>query len=333
MPRESKNNVIGKRGLVIPNDPQTDLNNSIENRPRQSGANGRPKVAVTIVVLTQDEEINLPECLRSVLAVTDDCHVLDSGSTDRTIEIAKQMGVTVHFNRFTGFGDQRNWAIDHIHHRYDWVLHLDADERLTDEFVDELTQIVRSVPDAAGFFVPNKMMFDKRWLRYSSGYPIYQVRLFHRHRLRFENRGHGQAEITSGKIGRMRQPYLHFAFSKGLEQWFVKHVRYAQAEAIAAVMTRKPIISEVKTILCGPQVERRRACKRLSWRLPCRGLLRQFELLILRRGILDGRPGLTYARMMAVYETMTGVFITEVRSTASSEFSVYRNKASEDVDK
>lgn len=323
--------VICEPTLVTHNDPQLEPRYLIGDRPDQSDGSCRAKVAVTIVVLTQDEESNLPSCLRSVLAISDDCHVLDSGSSDRTIEIARAMGATVHFNPFTGFGDQRNWAIDHIPHRYDWVLHLDADERLTDEFVIELAEIIRSMPDTAGFFVPNKLMFGKKWLKYSSGYPIYQVRLFHRQRLRFENRGHGQAEVTTGKIGRMQQPYLHYAFSKGLENWFVKHAKYAKAEALAAKAERTSILSEMKSLFFGPQIERRRALKRISWRLPCRGFLRQFELLILRRGLLDGRSGLIYAKMIAAYETMTAVFIASGHSNQPASSLHVEGKPAQDV--
>lgn len=260
-------------------------------------------VPVTVIVLTLDEEANVRECLTSAQAFSDDVHVLDSGSTDATVAIARSMGVAIHHNRFTGFGDQRNWAIDHIPHRYDWVLHLDADERPTEDFLAELQQIVASSPAESGFFVPNKLMLGERWLRRCSGYPVYQVRLFHRRQLRFANHGHGQREVADGTLGYMREPYLHFAFSKGLVAWMEKHARYAAAEA-ALADAECGLAAELHRCLTGDAVARRRAMKRLSFRLPARPLLRMLEILLLRRGLLDGRAGWTYARMMAAYEAM-----------------------------
>src|SRR6476660_5861652 len=148
-------------------------------------------IPITIVILTQDEELNLAGCLDSVAGACDDIHVVDSGSKDNTIEIAHERGVAVHVHEFSGFGDQRNWSIDNIAHKYEWVFHLDADERFTPELAHEIDLILRRHPTEAGFYVANKLMLGESWLRYSSGYPVYQVRLFHRQRLRFANHGHG----------------------------------------------------------------------------------------------------------------------------------------------
>ncbi len=135
---------------------------------------------LTLVILTQDEEKNLPECLRSVIGRVADIHVLDSGSTDGTVALARGFGVPVHVHPFAGFGQQRNWAIDNIPHAHRWVLHLDADERMTPDLEAELRRLLTADPSEAGFYVPSKLMLDGRWLRHSSGYPVYQVRLFDR---------------------------------------------------------------------------------------------------------------------------------------------------------
>src|SRR5690606_28990491 len=106
---------------------------------------------VTIVILTKNEQHDLPACLASIMPYTDDCIVLDSGSDDGTVEIARAAAVPVYVNPFSGFGDQRNWAIDRIPHRYDWALHLDADERITPAFAAELKSLLASNPTEAGF--------------------------------------------------------------------------------------------------------------------------------------------------------------------------------------
>lgn len=259
----------------------------------------------SIVVLTYNEEKHLGECLKNCLRYTPDVHVLDSFSADGTVAIASDLATSVSQNVFTGFGDQRNHAIETIETAYPWTLHLDADERLTDVFVDELRETVRRNPSEAGFYVPNKLMFAGRWLKYTSGYPYYQLRFFHRERMRFANQGHGQLElpIDGGRIGTISEPYLHFSFQNGLAHWFSKHAGYAVREAAsadAATSTGKALIDLIR----GTALQRQRALKVLSRRMPLRRWLRLAHTLIWNRGILDGRAGITYARMLATYDEM-----------------------------
>lgn len=264
---------------------------------------------LTIVVLTRDEEVNLPGCLDSLAGVSDDVHVLDSGSTDGTVEIALRRGAAVHEHPFESFGRQRNWAIDNIPHRYEWAFHLDADERFTPELAAELDRVLGRKPTEAGFYVASKLMFGQRWLRYSGEYPAWQVRLFHRERLRFVDAGHGQSEQTSGELGRLRSPYLHFPFAKGLEEWFRKHVRYARLEAEQHGARTASLGADLGQLLRGAGLARRRAAKRLSYRVPARGALRMLYLLVWKRGLLDGRAGIAYARMKSIYESMAATFL------------------------
>lgn len=256
---------------------------------------------ISLVVLTHNEARNVAGCLDSAAGFSDR-HVLDSGSADDTCEIATRHGATVHHNPFTGFGDQRNWAIDRIDTRHDWQLHLDADERLTPEAIAEMAAAVSRDGGLGGFYVPSKLMFAGRWLRYAGGYPTYQVRLFHKGRLRFCNHGHGQREVTNAPLGRLREPYLHFAFSHGLDRWFAKHAIYARREAEQAVGEAGG--SGWSGLVSADPVRRRRALKHLAYRLPCRYLLRLAYMLVVQRAIFDGPAGVTYAHMMATYEAM-----------------------------
>lgn len=261
-------------------------------------------VPISIVILTYNEEVNLADCLESLKAISD-VHVLDSGSTDQTLAIAKRNNVKTYFNPFSGFGQQRNWAIKNIETKHPWVLHLDADERMTPELLEEIEVVLAARPSVGGFHVPNKLIFCGRWLKYSSGYPTYQVRLFHSQRLRFTDYGHGQREETNFGLGRLTQPYLHLAFSKGLDSWFAKHAKYARLEAEQAMRElEKP--SSI-SLFSFDGVERRRALKRLAYRLPFRSTLRFLYMLLINRAILDGWAGITYARMVAIYESMMSV--------------------------
>src|SRR5688572_16403049 len=226
-------------------------------RPTPARASTLP---VSVVILTYNEETNIADCLRSC-AWCDDVHVVDSGSTDRTCEIAREMGAHVHIHPFKSFGDQRNWAIDSIDHKHDWVFHLDADERFTPELVGEMRQVLADHPGDAGFYVPHKLMFMGRWLRYAEGgYPIYQMRLFHKARMRFHDYGHGQREATTGRVGMLHRPYLHFNFSKGLDDWIDKHNRYSALEAAEAFALLSGKATDAHSAF-GNAVERRRFFK------------------------------------------------------------------------
>ena len=265
-----------------------------------------------MVVLTLNEEINVADCIRS-LAGCDDVHVLDSGSTDRTREIAAGLGAGVHVNRFESFGKQRNSAIDHIPLRHDWVLHLDADERLTPEGLAELRQVVASAPPHAGWYLPSKLVFMGRWLKRAGGYPTYQMRFFHKGRMRFMDYGHGQRELTQGEIGTLREPYLHLAFSKGLDDWLAKHNRYSTQEAAQAIeVCRQPI--PWGDLASRDGLRRRRALKALAYRLPFRSWIRWWWMALVKGGILEGRAGLTYVSLVTTYERMTAIKIAWMKA-------------------
>jgi acetyltransferase-like isoleucine patch superfamily enzyme len=268
--------------------------------PRSAWAGRRPPVSV--VILTLNEEANIAECIASC-AWCDDVHVLDSGSEDRTREIAESMGATVHTHAFESFGKQRNWAIDNIPLRHDWVFHLDADERFTPELVAEMEMLLRDNPPDEGFHCPSRLMFMGRWLKRAGAYPTYQMRLFHKGRLRFKDYGHGQREDTEQRLRRLKQPYLHYNFSKGLYDWVDKHNRYSTLEALQIVNASGQQLSLGKVFSNDP-VERRRAWKELGYRAPLRPAIRWFVTLFVQGGILEGRAGWTYAQLLATYERM-----------------------------
>src|SRR5262245_36203387 len=112
--------------------------------------------ACSVVILTYNEEANLGPCLDS-LGAFDDVHVVDSGSTDATVDQARRRGVAVYTHPFTSFGAQRNWAIDNVTARHRWVLHIDADERVTPELVGEIARTVAADPPEGGFQVPSRL--------------------------------------------------------------------------------------------------------------------------------------------------------------------------------
>jgi glycosyltransferase involved in cell wall biosynthesis len=261
-------------------------------------------VPVSVLILTLNEELNIQACL-SALRGFDDILVLDSFSTDRTVQIAEAMGARTHRRAFDNFAGQRNFALEQLGFKHEWVLHLDADEVLTAELRDEIQRAIQN-PACDAYRVPSRLMFLGQWLRYSGMYPTYQVRLGRKDKLRFVQVGHGQREtLDPQRIGTLKNAYLHHSFSKGLPDWFERHNRYSTDEAREAVARRQDgrEIDWIGLASLEP-TRRRRAFKDLSAVLPFRPLLRFLYMYVLRLGFLDGRAGWTYCRMLAIYEFM-----------------------------
>jgi glycosyltransferase involved in cell wall biosynthesis len=275
-----------------------------------------PTPPVSVVVLTHDEEGNIADCLRSC-AWSDDVHVVDSGSRDRTCAIAGALGAKVHHHPFTSFGAQRNWAIDQVPCRHPWHFHLDADERFTAPLVREVFE--RLGPDgrgtsAAAFRVPSRMIFMGQWIRHSSGYPAYQVRLFRAGACRFLDFGHGQRESASGPIETLTCPYVHYGFSKGLVDWLLKHNAYSDREANEGFAARRHPLHVLPNLWSHDRTVRRRAFKDLSYHLKARSWYRFIYDYYLRLGLFDGHVGFSYCAMIAMYEHWTELKMRERES-------------------
>ena len=258
---------------------------------------------ISVLILTLNEEVNIEGCLDSV-AWADDALVLDSGSTDDTVPLARSKGARVMHRPFDSFADQRNYGLQHGDLQHDWVLHLDADERVAPPLHRELQRVVRHGEHDA-FRVPSKLIFQGQWLKHAGMYPTYQIRFGKREALTFTQVGHGQrGDLSPDRIGTLKEPLLHYAFSKGITDWFERHNRYSTDEARHALNVRTESVDWSGLVSSDAQ-RRRRALKDLSYRLPLRPLLRFLYMYIGKRGFLDGRAGFDYCVMLAVYEYMT----------------------------
>lgn len=270
---------------------------------------------ISVLILTFNEEINLPRCLDSV-KWADDVLVLDSFSTDRTLELAEAAGARLLQHPFKNFADQRNYGLTHGDLKHEWVLHLDADEVVTPELQRELANVAAGGQKEA-YRIASKMIFQGRWLKYSGLYPSYQVRFGKRDRLDFVQVGHGQREkLEPALVGTLREPLLHFSFAKGIQDWLERHNRYSTAEAEQFWKS-----AGVQTVdwpgLWGNAARRRRALKQLSGFLPCRPTLRFLYMYLFRLGFLDGRAGFAYCRLLAIYEYFIILKICELRQRAN----------------
>lgn len=267
---------------------------------------------VSVLLITHNEAVNLPGCL-AALSWCDDILVLDSGSTDATVEIARALGARVAHRPFDDFAAQRNYGLQHGAFRHEWVLHLDADEIVTPEFVRALDAL--QPPSGIDCYrVPSKLMLLGQWLRHAGMYPVYQVRLGHRDRMRFRMVGHGQQEDTPpSRVGVFPEPYLHYSFSHGIRRWLHKHVQYADDEARVLVAQRRGIPPAHFAGGEDDEMHRRRAAKRRAAKIPLilRAPARFAYVYFMRQGFRDGRAGLVYAAMLSVYEGMITAFAYE----------------------
>lgn len=268
---------------------------------------------ISVLILTRNEERNLPACLASV-AWCDDVVVLDSLSTDRTAELARAAGARVFARAFTDFAGQRNWAHAEVAFRHGWVFHLDADERFTPELRAECAAVAARADDTHdGWLVAPKMFFQGRWIPHCTDYPAYQARLVRAHGFRFVQVGHGQREAPEMRVGRLAASYTHDLSACSYDEWREKHERYAREEA-AEIRAHPATVGELfRRVRAGPRLERRRALKRLWFRLPFRPVLRFFYQYGWRLGCLDGRAGLAYCRRLSQYE---GLIARELRRPA-----------------
>lgn len=255
---------------------------------------------ISILILTLNEEVNIADCLSSV-EWADDVLVLDSGSEDRTVEIAKDKGARVMHRPFDNFATQRNYGLQEGNLQHDWVLHLDADERVPQKLRHELQREVRSDGQDA-YRVPSKLIFQGRWLKHAGMYPTYQIRFGRRDALTFTQVGHGQrGDLSVEQVGTLDEPLLHHAFSKGITDWVERHNRYSTDEAQHALESKADSV-DWNVLVSGDPQARRRALKDLSYRLPFRSLLRFLYVYVWEMGFLDGRPGFDYAVLLSFYE-------------------------------
>jgi glycosyltransferase involved in cell wall biosynthesis len=257
---------------------------------------------ISIFIPVKNEEKNLEECLRSV-AWSDDIHVLDSGSTDATAEIARRFGANLTQRNAEGMfgGDEsahKNWAIRALTFKYPWVLHIDADERVTPELANSIPRAIANPGRNVAFRIQRRDFWGSRWLRHiqvTSTYP----RLFRPEYLHYE-RLINPVSVINGPSGNLSGYLDHFPFSKGIDHWISRHNEYSTLEAKQIIAGERPFT--LRGLLSRDRGERRRNQKAFFYRLPVRPLLKFMFLYIAKRGFLDGSEGFQYALLQSFYE-------------------------------
>lgn len=258
---------------------------------------------ISVLILTKNEQQDLPDCLRSV-AWADDIHVYDSYSDDDTVAIALRSGAVVTQRVFDNWAAHQNWGLANIPFRYPWVLYIDADERVTPELKTSIEEVLRGPEANVAFRVRRRDFLDERWLKYSQASPFY-MRLFRPGKMRYE-RLVNPVSIPDGPVGNISGYLDHYPFSKGITHWLNRHNSYSTFEAVQISENRDANVpfNIIQAFSGGNFNQRRYHQKELFYRLPCRPLLKFALLYFFKRGFLDGRPGFTYACLQSIYEYM-----------------------------
>jgi glycosyltransferase involved in cell wall biosynthesis len=264
---------------------------------------------ISILIYTKNEQQDLLGCLESV-AWSNDIHVYDSMSTDETVVIAERFGAKITQrdygdNNLLFGGDEsehRNWALQNIDFKYEWIYHADADERVTPELLVAMKTAIENRKDCVAFRVRRRDYFLGRWLEHVTPSP-FNIRLFKRTKMKYE-RAINPLVVVDGKVGNLDAHFNHYSFSKGIEHWIEKHNQYSTLEALQIIENRSAEVewSLVKAFTESDRNLRRFHQKELFYRLPFRPLIKFLLLYVVKRGFLDGRAGFTYAVLQSIYE-------------------------------
>ncbi|MBW4417996.1 MAG: glycosyltransferase family 2 protein [Myxacorys californica WJT36-NPBG1] len=282
------------------------------------------KVPVSVLIPAKNEEANLPACLESV-ARADEVFVVDSQSSDRSADISQKYGATLVQFQFNGrWPKKKNWSLENLPFRNEWVLIVDCDERITPELWEEIEAAIAQ-SDHDGYYLNRRVFFLGQWIRYGGKYPDWNLRLFRHTKGRYENlntediRNTGDNEVHEhvvlpGKVGYLKNDMLHIDF-KDLYHWLERHNRYSnwEAQVYLNVLNGKGDSGTIGANLFGNAVQRKRFLKKIWVRLPFKPFLRFVLFYFIRLGFLDGKAGYTYGRLLSQYEYQIGVKLYELQ--------------------
>ncbi|MEQ8768898.1 MAG: glycosyltransferase family 2 protein [Phycisphaerales bacterium] len=277
---------------------------------------------VSIFIQTLDEEDNLPGLFDS-LEGFDDVVVLDSLSKDRTKEIAQERGARWFERPYDGRGPHQNWAMDNIEFEHRWVFYLDADERMTPELRAEIERIAdawdsgemsKEKNSPVAYWCGRKNMFRGRWLKHAMP-PGHIMRFFQPPHIRFARLAN-PVPTVDGETGYLKEHFIHYNFSKGLNEWIQRHNRYSTYEAKETIRALNEQPLKLGNLFSSDSMTRRLELKNLSFRVPFRPTLKFLYFYFFKLGLLDGRAGYTYCRLQQMYEWQIVIKVQEMQREA-----------------
>jgi glycosyltransferase involved in cell wall biosynthesis len=250
---------------------------------------------LTIIILTFNEENNIQDCLKSIEDVPANVFVVDSYSTDSTLEILSDKKIRYAQHTFANYAIQRNWAQENDPFKSSWVLHMDADERLTPELRDWLINDFYLYKGIDGFIFSRRAVFMGKWIRFGGHYPNYHLILFKKSSGKCEDKAYDQHFVCQGRKKIIYRKDIINILSDNLENFINRHNHWSLLEAIETIKEIKS--GEVKSTLTGNPIERRRWFKKNMFeRMPLflRSICYFIYRFFFRLGFLDGKKGLVF---------------------------------------
>jgi len=261
-------------------------------------------VDLTVVILTLNEEKNLPYALENVVGWAKHVYVLDSGSTDKTVQIAEKAGAKVFYRKFDTYARQRNYAIKELPIETEWMMFLDADEYILPELKEEIAETLAKNPEENGFYLRRRFHFMGRWIRHGGYYPVILLRLFRTEHASVV-RDINEQIVVEGKTGHLKHDFVD-ENRKGIYDWIEKHNRYSSFEAQELLNYDKRKAERQKDDYArffGTQPQRKRWIKENIRNRMIPPLARPFVYFtyryFIKMGFLDGREGFIYFMMHA----------------------------------
>jgi glycosyltransferase involved in cell wall biosynthesis len=291
----------------------------VEELRKAASAIAVARLPVSVIIPVRNEAKNLPRCLQALRDVGE-VFVIDSQSTDNTVELARSHGAqVVQFHYQGGWPKKRQWAMDTLPIAYEWILLLDADELLTPALAEEIRVAIQN-PAVDGYSILLRTWFLGRVLRYGD-VGLWKLSLFRRGKGRYECRLKQQDAsmadmevhehvVVEGATARLRNPLIHHNV-ESLSRYIQKHDEYSNWEC--RVLSRPEDDQELPRSLLEPQARRRRWLKRKLFAVPGSPVLLFLYRYVLRLGFLDGVPGLIYCGFQAVQMFHTKAKIYELR--------------------
>lgn len=265
------------------------------------------KIPLSVIILTFNEEENLPDAIESVKEWAHEIFVVDSLSTDRTVDIALDSGATVVQRPFKNIGDQWCWAIDNLPVSQPWILKLDADERISEPLRDEIFRITGGYAQHNGYYIRVRLWF--------MGRPLHVVvktcRLWKTGKGSFSNVVINEHVQIDGPVGSLKG-FIEHVDSPNLHRWFEKQNRYSTITAIQHVTGKA---YSTKPNLFGSPLERQMFFKNIFYHVPFRYFFNWLHEAFVRRAILDGRAGLTWISLRTFVRKAAQYKIEEIKTT------------------
>jgi glycosyltransferase involved in cell wall biosynthesis len=290
---------------------------------RTEGAVAAPRsterASVDVLIQTYNEEANLPHALKSVAGWVNRVFVVDSGSTDGTERIAREMGAEFVPHAWEGYAGQKNWALANLPFASDWTLILDADEAITPPLREEIIALCNHPPaetPETGFYINRYLIFLGKRISHCGYFPSWNLRLFRRGKARYEDRPVHEHMILDGEPGFLKGLMSH-EDRRGLEHYIAKHNRYSTLEAEVAYFGVEDNGEGVQARPFGNSIERRRFFRtRVYPRLPAKWFGRFLYMYFLKLGFLDGLNGLRFCLFISSHELFVGLKLLELQEQA-----------------